>query len=155
MAAWSLQKQMKVAGLLTLSIALFYLAFTIDRVDGKVFEHTNVVQLDATSFDEKVNDGKVHFVKFYAPWCGHCKKLAPVWSELADELKHNKQVSIGQVDCTQAQDLCKKLEVTGYPTLKSFHAGESHAQFRGGRSLEALKEYVERAVQELTAETTA
>ncbi len=56
MAAWSLQKQMKVAGLLTLSIALFYLAFTIDRVDGKVFEHTNVVQLDATSFDEKVGD---------------------------------------------------------------------------------------------------
>ena len=79
----------------------------------------------------QVNDGKVHFIKFYAPWCGHCKKLAPVWSELADELKHNKQVSIGQVDCTQAQDLCKKLEVTGYPTLKSFHAGESHAQFRG------------------------
>ncbi len=83
------------------------------------------------SFYYQVNDGRVHFIKFYAPWCGHCKKLAPVWSELADELKHNKQVSIGQVDCTQAQDLCKKLEVTGYPTLKSFHGGESHAQFRG------------------------
>ena len=88
-------------------------------------------------FHYQVNDGKVHFIKFYAPWCGHCKKLAPVWSELADELKHNKQVSIGQVDCTQAQDLCKKLEVTGYPTLKSFHAGESHAQFRG-KSLSAF-----------------
>ena len=56
MAAWSVQKQVKVAGLLTLSIALFYLAFTIDRVDGKVFEHTNVVQLDANSFDDKVGD---------------------------------------------------------------------------------------------------
>lgn len=88
----------------------------------------------------QVNDGRVHFIKFYAPWCGHCKKLAPAWSELADELKHNKQVSIGQVDCTQAQDLCKKLEVTGYPTLKSFHAGESHAQFRGeGHSASCLK----------------
>ena len=79
----------------------------------------------------QVNDGRVHFIKFYAPWCGHCKKLAPTWSELADELKHNEQVSIGQVDCTQAQDLCKKLEVTGYPTLKSFYNGDSHAQFRG------------------------
>ncbi len=79
----------------------------------------------------QVNDGKVHFIKFYAPWCGHCKKLAPTWSELADELKHNKQVSIGQVDCTQAQDLCKKLEISGYPTLKTIYAGQPGAQFRG------------------------
>ena len=73
----------------------------------------------------------MHFIKFYAPWCGHCKKLAPTWSELADELKHNKSISIGQVDCTQAQSLCKKLEITGYPTLKSFYSGEAQAQFRG------------------------
>lgn len=56
MAAWSVQKQVKIAGLLILSVTLFYLAFTIDRVDGKVFEHTNVVQLDATTFDERVGD---------------------------------------------------------------------------------------------------
>ncbi len=56
MAVWSMQKRMKVAGLLILSATLFYLAFTIDRVEGKVFEHTNVVQLDATSFDEKVGN---------------------------------------------------------------------------------------------------
>ena len=73
----------------------------------------------------------MHFIKFYAPWCGHCKKLAPTWSELADELKHNQNVSIGQVDCTQAHNLCKKLEITGYPTLKSFYSGEAQAQFRG------------------------
>ncbi|CAK0755263.1 hypothetical protein CVIRNUC_002361 [Coccomyxa viridis] len=152
---WSMRKQLHVAALLALSVGLFYLAFTIDRVDGKMFEHSSVVKLDANNFDEKVNDGKVHFIKFYAPWCGHCKKLAPTWSELADELKYNKNVSIGQVDCTQAQNLCKKLEITGYPTLKSFYSGEAQAQFRGGRSLDALKEYVERALQELTMETTA
>ena len=51
----SIQKQVKVAGLLALSIALFVLAFTIDRVDGKVFEHSNVLKLDAKNFDEKVS----------------------------------------------------------------------------------------------------
>ena len=56
MAAWSVQKRIKVVGLLALSAALFYLAFTIDRVEGKVFEHTNVVKLDASNFDDKVRD---------------------------------------------------------------------------------------------------
>ena len=63
MAAWSVQKQVKVAGLLILSATLFYLAFTIDRVDGKVFEHTNVVQLDATTFDEKVGDHRSSYIR--------------------------------------------------------------------------------------------
>jgi hypothetical protein len=54
MAAWSVQKQVKVAVLLALSVALFYGAFTIDGVLAKVFEHSNVLKLDASNFDEKV-----------------------------------------------------------------------------------------------------
>ena len=54
MAAWSVQKQVKVAVLLVLSVALFYGAFTIDGVLAKVFEHSNVLKLDASNFDEKV-----------------------------------------------------------------------------------------------------
>lgn len=51
---WSMRKQLHVAALLALSVGLFYLAFTIDRVDGKMFEHSSVVKLDANNFDEKV-----------------------------------------------------------------------------------------------------
>ena len=54
---WSTRKQLHVAALLALSVGLLYLAFTIDRVDGKMFEHSNVVKLDANNFDEKVGHG--------------------------------------------------------------------------------------------------
>ena len=125
---------------------------------------------------------------------GHCKKLAPTWSELADSYKGSEQVAIAQVDCTTAQDVCKTAAVTGYPTLKAFYSGTEHAVYRGvqappahwlpicqrnlagstslhtcalallltggplldqgPRSLDALKEFVDGAVTEVTTETT-
>ena len=106
MAAWSVQKQVKVAGLLTLSVALFYLAFTIDRVDGKVFEHTNVVQLDAASFDEKVGDS-VHPTT--APvWnaCDRDRSFTQLW--MSDSLTvspcsllYRMRFLSARVDCTE------------------------------------------------------
>ena len=62
MAAWSVQKQVKVAVLLALSVALFYGAFTIDGVLAKVFEHSNVLKLDASNFNEKVGGLHLSFL---------------------------------------------------------------------------------------------
>merc|ERR1711916_200539 len=79
--------------------------------------------------------------KFYAPWCGHCKALAPVWDEAATQLLG--ATSVGKMDCTIHSSICSRYGVRGYPTLKYFNEGVSR-DYRGGRSLDALVQYAER-----------
>lgn len=44
--------------------------------------------------------------QFYAPWCGHCKRLAPFWGTLADSFANDSDVIIASVDCTVANNAC-------------------------------------------------
>ena len=55
-----------------------------------------MVHLSDDSFDDFIAKGN-HFIKFYAPWCGHCKKLAPVWGELAEQFSNSNELRIGMV----------------------------------------------------------
>jgi thioredoxin-like negative regulator of GroEL len=73
----------------------------------------------------------------YAPWCGHCKNLAPVWDELHQ--RHKDEVYIAKVDCTDAaaNQICMQFEIRGYPSL-IFLKGNKFYKFRGPRSLEKL-----------------
>lgn len=74
------------------------------------------MELTEDTFDKHVSTG-YHFVKFYAPWCGHCQKLAPTWEELANSLRNDNYVSISKVDCTQHRSVCGQFDIKGYPTL--------------------------------------
>ncbi|KAG8688702.1 hypothetical protein FRC11_004943 [Ceratobasidium sp. 423] len=111
-----------------------------------------VLVLTPETFDKSLSEGPI-FIKFYAPWCGHCKKLAPVWAELATRTKG--QVSIAEVNCEQYGALCKSQNVDGYPMLFFYNAGQK-VDFRGGRKIEPLEQFVLRAVapgvQPITAE---
>lgn len=102
-----------------------------------------VLNLTDETFDSTVADKeKTFFIKFYAPWCGHCKRLAPTWEELSEELANDSKIVIAHVDCTAAKDTCTKAEIRGYPTLEVFHNGKRLDKYQGGRDIGSLKTYI-------------
>lgn len=100
-----------------------------------------LVDLTEDNFDKHVSSGK-HFVKFYAPWCGHCQKLAPIWEELAQSLESDNSVGIAKVDCTQHRNVCNQFDVKGYPTLLWIEDGKKIDKYQGARAQENLKTYI-------------
>lgn len=72
----------------------------------------------------------------FAPWCGHCKALAPEYEEAATQLKE-KDIPLAKVDCTEEADLCQEYGVEGYPTLKIFRGLDNVAPYSGARKAAA------------------
>lgn len=102
-----------------------------------------VVELTPDNFDSVVDGSKSAFVEFFAPWCGHCKKLAPDWETLGNAFGGSKDVVIAKVDADAHKELGSRFDVHGYPTLKWFPKGSSTPEeYQGGRSLDELTEYV-------------
>merc|ERR1712000_493339 len=97
------------------------------------------IALAESDFDTRTASG-VWFIKFYAPWCGHCKRLAPTWDSLAEVANFN----VGKVDCTENGALCQRFEVRGYPTLLLFKEGTGSAaiKYSGARDLPAFTSWV-------------
>jgi protein disulfide-isomerase-like protein len=73
-----------------------------------------VVILDPTNFDAEVSSDAITLVEFFAPWCGHCKTLAPNFARAATELKG--VAKLASVDCTVHKDLCSRYGVQGFPS---------------------------------------
>jgi len=135
---------------------LLWLTVLLIGVAAKTdFSHEHVVPLTAGNFVEKTSDGKLWFIKFYAPWCGHCKKLAPTWGDLGSYFKDNDDVVVAHIDCTAHKDVCQKAEVKGYPTLKIYFNGQVHKGYKGPRDEESLKKFANDAFTELFSETTS
>ena len=97
-------------------------------------EDEDVIVLTNKNFDEAIKKHDYMLVEFYAPWCGHCKKLAPEFSSAAKALKESSPaVPLGKLDATENQDAAAKFQIQGYPTLKFFVKGEPQ-DYAGGRT---------------------
>lgn len=104
-----------------------------------------VIDLIPSNFDKIVlNSGKPALVEFFAPWCGHCKNLAPVYEELAQTLEFAKdRVSIAKVDADSEKDLGKRFGIQGFPTIKFFDGkSDTPMEYDGGRDLESLQAFI-------------
>jgi len=71
----------------------------------------------AKQFDEIIFSGKDVLIEFYAPWCGHCKNLAPAYSEVGAAFKDNDKVEIAKMDATANDVTSSKFNVKGFPTI--------------------------------------
>ena len=111
---------------------------------------SDVVQLNEANFNALVTDSTDHWlVEFYAPWCGHCKNLAPEWEEAAQRLAGS--VKLGAVDATENGQLAQKYGVQGYPTIKLFPAGKKSGKpkdYQGPRDAAGIIEYGLRTLDE-------
>jgi len=104
-------------------------------------EPTAVVNLTPDNYDSLTN-GKTIFVKFFAPWCGYCKKMAPAWEQLAKEWVDDKIGLIGEVDCTTGEGtvMCDKHKIEGYPTIK-YGDPAALEKYPGNYDFDSLNEF--------------
>jgi len=104
-----------------------------------------VLDLIPSNFDKVVlKSGKPTLVEFFAPWCGHCKNLAPTYEELGLAFEHAKdKVQIAKIDADEHRDLGKKYGVQGFPTLKWFDGKSDKPQeYSGGRDFDSLANFI-------------
>ncbi|XP_035270463.1 protein disulfide-isomerase TMX3-like [Anguilla anguilla] len=101
-----------------------------------------VEDLDDTFKDSRMDD--VWLVDFYAPWCGYCKKLEPVWQEVGAELKSSgSPVRVGKVDATAFSGIASEFGVRGYPTIKLLK-GDLTYNYKGPRTKDDIIEFANR-----------
>lgn len=113
---------------------------------------TDVVTLTDSNFDELVlNSGDVWLVEFYAPWCGHCKALAPEWEQAASDLKG--AVKLGALDATAHEKKAAEYGIRGFPTIKVFGPAASSANdaqdYQGARTASGITSYALQALEKL------
>jgi len=124
-------KRMKM---LVLAILLAVFA----TVQGEIELENGVMVLNADNFDAAVADNNILLVEFYAPWCGHCKKLEPEYASAAKTLQDDgSPAKLAKVDATENKDLANKFGVKGYPTLKFFKDG-TPLEYTGGRTADTI-----------------
>ena len=104
---------------------------------------SDVLDLKDSNFDNEVRRHDVALVEFFAPWCGHCKRLAPEYEVAATALKRDDNpVALIKVDCTVETKVCGKYGVSGYPTLKIFKGGEVASDYQGPREADGIIKYM-------------
>ncbi|XP_034017088.1 protein disulfide-isomerase A3-like [Thalassophryne amazonica] len=118
------------------------LTFVLLSLPAAELARRDVLELGYADFDYLATEHETMLVKFYAPWCGHCKKLAPEFDKAATKLKGI--VQLAKVDCTTNTEICGHFGVSGYPTLKIFRNGRDSAPYDGPRTADGIYHYMKK-----------
>lgn len=108
----------------------------------KFREENNVLILTDNNMGTALKQYDFLLVEFYAPWCGHCKKLAPHYSGAATEL-YDENIALGKVDCTTSKKLHNKYKIDGFPTMHFFKYGKQ-VPYTGGNKQDSIVQWLRR-----------
>ncbi|KAI6105545.1 thioredoxin-like protein [Pisolithus sp. B1] len=126
---------------------------SLAAADADSEKPSDVVSVTQETFESIVNAEPMILVEYFAPWCGHCKALAPHYEEAATILR-DKDIKLAKVDCVDQAELCQAHGIQGYPTLKVFRRGEA-ADYIGPRKADGIVSYMVKqslpAVSQVTA----
>lgn len=116
--------------------------------EAKDVNEEHVVAIDSEAdFESFIAKNKHALVEFYAPWCGHCKALAPEYAKAAEELvARGSKIRLAKIDATgtAGKAIADKFAVEGYPSLFFFRNGNKE-NYGGGRTMETIVKWVEKA----------
>lgn len=123
---------------------VLFKSFVLAGLVAAVAAKSAVLDLIPSNFDSVVlKSGKPTLVEFFAPWCGHCKTLAPIYEELATSFASSDKISIAKVDADAEKSLGKRFGIQGFPTIKYFDGkSEKPHDYNGGRDLESLTAFI-------------
>ncbi|KAM3865504.1 protein disulfide-isomerase A2 [Diretmus argenteus] len=113
----------------------------------EIEEEKDVMVLHINNFDRALGENQFLMVEFYAPWCGHCRQLEPVYAEAAGKLKGEEPVMrLAKVDATEEKELAEEFDIGGFPTLKVFIGGDRKqpVDYTGKRTVQGIIQWMKR-----------
>ena len=134
-------------------ILLLFISLAFVSSD-EILTEDGVMVLTNDNFKGAIESNEFILVEFYAPWCGHCKKLTPEYARAAEILaEKDSKIKLAKVDAQANRKLGDQFKVQGYPTLKYFRQGIA-IEYKGGRQHESIVEWVEKRAQPPAAPLT-
>jgi len=120
-------------------------------------ESQALVVLDGSSWAAVLQNPGYTFVKFYAPWCGHCREMQHDWEDVAEHFKENPlpgvSLTVAEVDCTAGMDgsmsVCMQESIHGYPTVRLYKDGDLVEEYQFARTFDRMKTFIEEKLFDL------
>lgn len=107
------------------------------------------------SFEHVIEYHDLTVINFFAEWCSHCRKFAPSWAQIAEEINrleyvdhggHKREVKALRVNCVDFRRMCIQLGIDEFPTIRVFRADGSSSRFEGRRSFDGIVSWVKSLV---------